>query len=160
MFDPTTLTGFHTWLSLIALVAGVFVVAGLLKSRDYMPWTALFLVTAVATDVTGYFFPVTGVLPSHIVGAVSLAALAAAIVARYGAAYRGLWRWIYAASMVAAQYFLVFVAVAQAFAKVPALNALGATPADPAFGVAQLVVLAVFIVLGLKAVRGFRPVSP
>lgn len=153
MFDPTTLTGFHTWLSLIAMVAGFVVVAGLLKSRDYMPWTVLFLVTAVATDVTGYLFPFNVMLPSHIVGAVSLLVLAAAILARYGFGAAGRWRWIHAASMVTAQYLLVFVAIAQLFAKVPALQALAPTPASPAFGVAQLLVLMVFGYIGLKTVR-------
>ena len=54
----STLTFVHTLLSLIALVAGLVVVIGLLGSRTLPLWTVLFLVTAVATSVTGFFFPV------------------------------------------------------------------------------------------------------
>ena len=57
---------------------------------------------------------------------------------------------------VVALYLNVFVLVVQAFLKVPALNAMAPTQSEPPFLVAQLVVLALFIVLGIVAVRGFR----
>ncbi len=50
MFDPTTLVGFHTWLSLIALGAGLIVAAGLFRGQNHPTWTALFLATAVGTE--------------------------------------------------------------------------------------------------------------
>jgi len=39
-------------------------------------WTSIFLFTTVATSVTGYFFPFHKLLPSHILGAISLVLLA------------------------------------------------------------------------------------
>ncbi len=149
MFDPTTLVGFHTWLSLIALATGLVAVADLLAGRVRGGLTLVYLATAVATDVTGYMFAFTGLLPSHVVGALSLLALAAAIAARgAGAASR-----TYILGIVASVYLLAFVAVAQAFLKVPALNALAPTQSEPPFAIAQGVLLLAFVALGVAALR-------
>jgi len=150
-------TAFHVVLSLVGIVAGLVALAGMLKARRLPGWTAVFLATTVLTSVTGYFFPRDTLLPSHIVGALSLVILAIAIAALYGAKLAGRSRAIYAATATASLYLNVFVLVAQAFQKVPALNALAPTPAAPAFGVAQGIVLVAFVVLGWKAVRQFHP---
>jgi hypothetical protein len=152
MFDPTTYTGFHTWLSLIALAAGFPVVAGMLAGRERRGWTVLFLVTAIGTSVTGFGFPFNGVLPSHVVGAVALVVLAIALVARYGRNLAGRWRAAYAVAMVVSVYLLAFVAVAQIFQKVPVLAAMPPT----SFAVAQLALLAGFALLTVRTVKRFR----
>ena len=95
MFDPTTLVGFHTWLSLIALAAGLVVTGGLLRGRRLPGWTGVFLATAVATSATGFLLPAPHFLPSHAVGILALASLAVAILARYRFRMAGAWRWIY-----------------------------------------------------------------
>jgi hypothetical protein len=78
-----TFTLFHVALSLAGISAGFVALAGMLVSRRYPGWTAIFLTTTVLTSVTGYFFPVGRILPSHIVGAISLVVLAVAIFALY-----------------------------------------------------------------------------
>jgi len=156
IFDPSTFTGFHTDLSVIALISGFVVVIGMLASRRLAFWTMLFLATAVLTDVTGYGFKTSGILPSQILGAISLVVLLAAILALYVYGLAGSWRWIYTTSGVATLYFLVFVAITQAFAKVPSLHALAPTQSEPPFAIAQLVALAIFILLGIAAARLFR----
>jgi len=155
--DLATLTAVHTGISLIAIVAGFPVMAGLSRGGVAPFWTPLFLVTAIATSVTGYFFPFNGVLPSHIVGAVALLILAVTLYAAYGAHYAGSWRWIYAAGIVASQFLLIFVLIAQAFAKVPLLKALAPTQSEPPFAIAQLIAFAIFVVLGFRAARRFTP---
>ena len=127
MFDPTTLVGFHTWLSLIALAAGVVVVGGLLGGRSLPGWTGVFLAAAVGTSATGFLFPFTRFLPSHAFGVVALAALAVAILARYRFRLAGAWRWIYIVTAITNVYLLAFVGVVQAFQKAPALQALAPT---------------------------------
>lgn len=159
MFDPTTLTGIHTDISLLAILAGLPVVSGLIAGRSRPVLEAVFLVLAVATSVTGFLFPFNGVLPSHVVGAIALLVLAAALYARYGAGLAGSWRAVHAGSAVASLYFLVFVGVAQAFGKIPALHAAAPTQSEPPFAVAQGAVLVAFIALGLAAVRAQRPVA-
>lgn len=153
MFDPTTFVGFHTWLSLVAIAVGLPVVAGLLSGQISRRWTGLYLSTAIATSATGFGFPTSAVLPSHIVGAISLVLLLAAAYALYAKALRGGWRRLYAITAMLGYYLLVFVALAQAFMKVPALQALAPTQSEPPFAIAQGVVLAVFVALTFLAAR-------
>lgn len=153
MFDITTFTGFHTWLSLIALASGLLLIFDLLTSRLAPRLTALFFVTAVGTNVTGFLFPFNGFLPSHGVGILSSVALALALTARYGFALTRAWRWIYAVNLVIGVYFLGFVAIAQIFQKVPALAAAGSMP----FVLCELALLIAAIVLIVMAVKRFHP---
>src|SRR4051812_47725530 len=156
MFDPTTLVGFHTWLSLIALAAGAVVTIALILAPPRPAWTAVFLVTAVATSATGFALPFTNVLPSHIVGGIALVVLAVALLAQYGFRLAGAWRWIYAVAAITSVYLLAFVGVAQAFSKIAALHALAPTQSEAPFAVAQLAVLALFVALAVVAVRAAR----
>src|SRR5882724_13399679 len=151
-----TFTEVHVVLSLVAIAAGFVVMTGLLGGRDRGGWTALFLVTTVATSVTGFGFPVDHLLPSHVVGIVSLVVLAVAILARYGLRLRGAWRPVYVVGAALALYFNVFVGVVQAFLKVPALHTLAPQQTEPPFLVAQLLVLAAFILLTVVATKRFR----
>jgi hypothetical protein len=112
----------------------------------------MFLATTALTSATGYGFPFHELLPSHIVGAVSLAVLALAAFALYGRKLAGGWKKTYVVSAVAALYFNVFVLVVQAFLKVPTLHALAPTQSEPPFAVAQLVVLLMFVAAGVVAV--------
>ena len=97
------------------------------------------------------------ILPSHIVGVLSLVVLAVTLAGLYIYRLAGAWRWLYVATAVFALYLNVFVGVVQAFAKVPFLNALAPTQKDLPFIVAQGVVLLIFVYFGIKAVRSFHP---
>ena len=151
-----TFTAVHVVLSLIGIVAGFVVLFSFFRGKRLRVWTALFLLTTVATSVTGFAFPVDHLLPSHIVGVISLVVLAVAIVALFGLHFRGVWRGIYVVSTALALYFNVFVGVTQAFLKVPALHALAPQQTEPPFVVAQLSVLALFVLLTVVAVKRFR----
>jgi magnesium-transporting ATPase (P-type) len=118
---------FHVVLSLVGIVAGLIVLGGMLGSKKLEGWTALFLATTVLTSATGFLFPFVKILPSHIVGVISLAVLAVAIVALYVCRLAGRWRWIYVASAVFALYLNAFVGVVQAFLKIPSLKAMAPT---------------------------------
>ncbi len=152
----STFTLFHVILSFVGIGSGFLVAYGFLKAKRYDCGTAIFLVTTVLTSVTGFFFPVKHLLPSHVVGIISLLVLALAILARYALHLVGAWRWIYVVTAMFALYLNVFVLVVQAFEKVPALKALAPTQKEPPFLIAQLAVMAVFIVLGVFAVKNFR----
>ncbi len=152
-----TFTLVHVVISLIGIASGLIVLFGMFASRRLEGWTALFLITTVLTSVTGFLFPFEQLLPSHIVGILSLIVLAIAIVALYGLRLERSWRWIYVASAVLSLYLNVFVAVVQAFLKVASLNALAPTQASPVFMLTQGIVLVIFVVLGALAVRSFHP---
>ena len=156
MTGLAVLTLLHTAISIVGICSGLGVLALMIEGRDNPGWTAVFLTTTVLTSVTGYFFPFTRLLPSHVVGAVSLVVLAVVLYARYGRAEQGRWRTVFLVGSVLALWLNVFVLVAQLFAKVPALHDLAPTQSEPPFGITQLVVLAVFVVLGLRAVKRAR----
>jgi uncharacterized membrane protein SirB2 len=152
----STFTLVHVLLSLAGIGSGFIVVYGLLTGKRLDGWTLIFLTTTVLTSVTGFLFPVEHLLPSHVVGIISLVALAFATLARYALRLANAWRWIYVVSAVLALYLNSFVAVVQSFLKIPALKALAPTQKEPPFLVAQLVVMAIFIAIGIFAVKKFH----
>jgi hypothetical protein len=147
----------HVALSLIALVAGLVVLYGLLQGRALRGWMELFLVTLILTSVTGFPLPPFGLDPPRMVGILSLVLLAVAVLAIYVFRVSGPWRWIFVVTAMAALYLDAFVGVIQAFAKLPALHELAPTGSEPPFLIAQVIVLVFFVVLGFLAARRFHP---
>lgn len=157
MADLTLLTAIHTALSLVALVAGMAAVMRLFGQALPPYWTPLFLVTAVATSATGFLFPFTGPTPAFVTGIIALLVLAPTLAARHVFGAAGPWRAVQAVGIVASEYLLVFVAIAQAFMKVPLLHPLAPTLSEPPFAVAQVLALALFLWLGWRAGRQAGP---
>lgn len=155
--DLTAFAWLHTLISLVPLVAGAVVVANLIRSEEQPAWTWIFFATIIATSVTGFGFPFQRFLPSHGVGIVSLIVLFAALIARFAFRLQGHARWIYVVGIVAGLWLDWFVLVAQAFNKVDALRALAPTQSEPPFAIAEAVVMLVFVVIGVVAVRAYRP---
>lgn len=152
-----TFTVVHVVISLIGIASGIAVLLGMLNDKKLESATALFLATTVLTSVTGFMFPFSQLLPSHVVGAISLAALAVALIALYGQRLSGAWRSIYIVTATIALYLNVFVGVVQAFQKVSFLRPLAPTQAEAPFVITQLAVLVLFAVLGFLAIRNFYP---
>jgi hypothetical protein len=152
----TIFTLVHVFISLIGIGSGLVVAYGLLTGRRFDLWTVIFLTTTVATSVTGFFFPIEQLLPSHIVGILSLVVLAVCLVARYRFCLASAWRWIFVVTAMVALYFNVFVLIAQTFLKVPMFHELAPTQSEPPFLVAQLLNLLLFIGLTVPAVIKFR----
>ena len=150
-------TTLHVVLSLIGLLSGVVVVFGMLAGQRLPTWTALFLATTILTSVTGFMFPFSRLLPSHMVGIISLLVLAIAVPAYYGFRLAGPWRWVYVVTAVIALYLNAFVAVVQAFQKLPVLAPLAPTQSEPPFVAAQLALLVIATLLVALAVRAFHP---
>lgn len=107
------------------------------------------------TSVTGFGFSFAGLLPSHVVGIISLVVLALVIVARYLRHLAGAWRGVYVVGAVFALYLNVFVLVVQLFTRLPALVVAAPTRKEPPFLVTQLLVVALFVWLGRAALKGF-----
>ena len=147
----------HTLISLIAIFTGFVVLFGLFAGNRVDGWTKWFLITAVATTVTGFFFPFHGMTPAIKLGIISSVVLVVTIYARYAKHLAGAWRWIYAVGAVLTLYFNVFVGIVQSFEKIPALNAMAPTQTEQPFQLTQLSVLGLFVVLGFVAAIRFRP---
>ena len=160
-----TFTQFHVIISLIAILSGIVVAFGMLGARLMPGTTSLFLITTVATSVTGLMFEtpadaprVIGSLdPAKIIGLISLIVLALAILALYVYKLAGAWRGTYVVSAMIALYFNCFVLVVQSFQKIAFFHALAPTQKEPPFAVAQGVLLILFIGLGIAAFKKFRP---
>jgi hypothetical protein len=158
----STLVLVHVIISLIAIVAGLIVMFKMLGSDRVPGLTAIFLLFTILTSATGFVIPpllTDKLLPSHIIGILSLVLLAIACFALYGQKLSGMWRWIYVVTALVSLYLNVFVLVIQSFLKVPALSAIapGNPPAGPVFAIAQGVVLVFFAIVTIGAVRRFRP---
>jgi hypothetical protein len=152
----------HVIISLVGIVAGFIVMFGMLGSNRMPGLTALFLLLTILTSATGFLIPpllFEKLLPSHMIGVLSLILLAIACYALYGARLSGSWRWIYVLTALLAQYFNVFVLVIQSFLKIGPLHALAPSvpPSEPPFAVAQGIVLVFFIIFIVGAIRRFHP---
>lgn len=158
----STFVTVHVVISLIGIVAGIIVMFGMLGSSRMPGLTAIFLSTTILTSATGFVIPPLvseKFLPSHLFGFLSLGLLAVACFALYGKKLSGAWRWIYVLTALISLYN-VFVLVIQSFLKVPALHALAPSvpPAEPPFAIAQGIVLVLFVIAIIGAVRRYRPV--
>jgi hypothetical protein len=160
MFDLKTFTLIHVGISLFAIASGFVAVFGMIAGKYLKSWTALFLVTTIATSATGFGFPIKGVTPGIVFGVISLVVLAIAVYALYAGHLAGPWRLVYVVTAVLALYLNFFVLIVQSFQKLPALAALAPTQSERPFAIAQLVALFAFISLGVLAARRFRSSSP
>lgn len=107
--------------------------------------------------MTGFFFPLKAIGPPHVFGVISLVLLSATLLALYAYRLAGSWRWIYVVTALIALYLNVVVGVVQAFQKPAFLQPLAPTQSEPPFLVAQVIVLAIFVVLGFMAMKRFHP---
>src|SRR5260370_37762074 len=109
----------HVIISLIAIVAGIIVMFGLLGSNPMPGLTGIFLLFTILTSATGFLFPFEKLLPSHMIGILSLVLLAIACIALYGMKLSGPLRWIFVLTAKVCLYFNVFVLVIQSFLTIP-----------------------------------------
>lgn len=150
-------TMFHVILSLIGIAAGIVALNGWLHGRRVTRMTGVFLLTTLATSLTGFLFPFHGFTPAIGVGILSTLLLLAAMLAYYRFGLSGRARPIFVICAVASLYFNVFVLIVQAFLKVPALHVLAPAGNEPPFAITQGLVLVVFLLLGYLALGRFRP---
>jgi hypothetical protein len=152
----------HVIISLIGIVAGIIVMFGMLGSNRMPGLTAIFLLFTILTSATGFLIPPLvsdKLLPSHIIGALSLVLLAVACIALYGQKLSGWWRLTYVLTALISLYFNVFVLVIQSFLKIPALHALAPSvpPSEPPFAIVQGILLVFFVIVIIGAIRRYRP---
>src|SRR6195952_623107 len=107
----STFVTVHVIISLIGIVAGIIVMFGMLGSNRMPGLTAIFLLFTILTSATGFLIPplvTEKLLPSHIIGALSLVLLAVACFALYGQKLSGRWRGVYVVTALISLYLNVF----------------------------------------------------
>ena len=85
-------TTLHVIISLLGIASGLVVLAAMLGGREPRSLTALFLCSTVLTSATGFLFHSAKIGPPHVVGLISLAVLALALVGLYVKHLKGVWR--------------------------------------------------------------------
>lgn len=150
----------HTLVSIFAVLIGAAAIADLTRSRVTSTPIKVFFAAAAATSLSGFFLPLPGVSPAVVVGLVALTVLAAVAIARPRVQTSPVARWVYAGGFVVSHYLLVFVAIAQTFAKVGLLQSLAPTQSEPPFAIVQAATLAAFLGVGLITAVRFRPDRP
>jgi hypothetical protein len=150
----------HVALCFIALLAGALVLIALCRGRREPTWDAVLLLSTALISLTGFALPSPPGTPTpdpaRIVGAIELVVVVIAALALYLGHLARAWRGTYIASIVLAVYFNAFVAVAQAFLKIGFLHAFAPTGKESPFLIAQLVTLALFVVIGVTAFKRYR----
>ncbi|MBR0797661.1 hypothetical protein JQ615_19950 [Bradyrhizobium jicamae] len=159
-----TFTLVHVIISLIGVAVGLIVMFGLLGSNPMPALTAIFLLFTILTNATGFLFPFTHLLPSHMIAILSLVLLAIACIALYAMQLAGAWRAIYVVTAMISLYLNIFVLIIQSFLKIPSLQALAPAvppnpPSGPVFAVVQGIVLVFFVLVIIGAWRRFRPMA-
>jgi len=155
----STFTLIHVVISLIGILTGFVVIFGMFRSKRMNGMTAIFLLMTTLTSVTGFCFPNEHITPGIKIVIISMVVLVICVLARYAGHLRGASRWLYVVSALLAPYFNVFVLVVQSFLKIPALHALAPTGTETPFVIAQALVLLIFVVLGILAVKKFHPAT-
>ena len=150
----------HVAVCFIALLAGALVLIALCGGLRQPAWETVLLLSTALISLTG--FPLASPPgtptpdPARILGVIELVIVAIAAFALYVGHLARAWRVVYVGTIVLAVYFNVFVTVAQAFMKIGFLHALAPTGKEPPFLIAQLLALALFVVIGVTALRKYR----
>ena len=152
-----TFTFLHVVLSLVGIMTGFIVIALMLSNAAIAGWNGFFLVSTALTSLTGFLFPFGGFTAGQAIGIVSLIVLAIAMVAVWGRRLSGIWRPVYIGAALAALYLNVVVGVVQSFQKFVYLHQLAPNGSESPLVVTQLVVLVLFIILGIAAIRRYHP---
>jgi hypothetical protein len=147
----------HVALCFIALLAGAVVLTALCNGRHQPTATAVLLLSTALICLTGFVLPSPPGTPTpdpaRILGVIELVVVLIAALALYVKHLAHAWRGTYLVTIVLAVYFNAFVAVAQAFLKIDFLHAFAPTGKEPPFLIAQLLTLALFVVIGVTTLK-------
>ena len=149
----------HVAICFVGLLAGAVVLIAFCRGEHQPTWAATLLASSALISLTGFVLPSPPGTPmpdpARIVGIGLLVVVVIAAFALYINHLTRAWRAIYIVAMVLAVYLNAFVAVTQAFLKIGPLHALAPTGKEPPFLIAQLLTLAVFVVVCVAALRRF-----
>jgi hypothetical protein len=156
------LTFIYIVLGLIAIGAGTMVLFGLLTGLLSNKWAVLFLKCSLAASVTGLLIPFKHFTLTQEAAMLSVYGAGVAVLAWRKFHFMGVWKSIFAWSITLVLYLNIVVAITQVFKRISLFNPPIPTQFDLPFLVTQSVVLTIFVVLGIVAVKRFRhkPIHP
>jgi hypothetical protein len=146
--------------SLFAMFAGMMVVRDMRKMRPLGIWNPLFFISTIVTAAAGFLFPPMTFGPPMTICWVLLGLLALGLFTLYATQLNGVWRWIYALTIIGGLYLNVFMGITQAFERIPVLHRYAPTDREPPYVAAQFLVFLGFLIVGFIAARRFRATGP
>jgi len=150
-------TVLHTALSVIGILTGLLVLQRMVRMRPLGASNNIFLLSTILTSASGFFFPIVRIGPAHIVGVVSLVALAAAAAALWVGNLYGFWRGVYVVSITLALWLNIVVGIIQVFRKFAPLHRLAPNGNEPILLAAQAAAFLFVAGLGWLAFKRFHP---
>jgi hypothetical protein len=150
------LTFIYFGLELIAIGAGAMALFGLLTGILLNKWAVLFLKSSLAIGVTALLIPFKYFTLTQEAAMLSVYGTGVAVLAWRKFHFRGVWQSIFAWSITLVLYLNIVVAFTQAFKRISLFIPMNPTQFDMPFLATQSVVLAIFVVLGIVAVKRFR----
>jgi hypothetical protein len=156
------LTFIYFGLELIAIGAGAMALFGLLTGLLPNKWVVLFLKCSLVASVTALLIPFKHFTLTQEAAMLSVYGTGAAVLAWRKFHFMGVWQSIFVWSITLVLYLNVVVAITQVLKRISPFKPLNPTQFDMPFLATQSVVLAVFVVLGIVAVKRFKhkPIHP
>lgn len=149
----------HVVICFVGLLAGALVLIALCRGKHQATWVATLLASTALISLTGFVLPSPPGTPTpdpaRIVGVLELVLVVIAAFALYVKHLTRGWHVTYIVTVVLAVYFNAFVAVTQGFLKIGLLHTLAPTGKEPPFLIAQLLTLALFVVVCVIGLRRF-----
>ena len=150
----------HAMLGLLGIGFGVAVMVRFFAGKRLNRLPALFFAVTLMGIFTGFGFPFDRLLTTHIVGILLLLVLVVTIPAYCMFSLAAAWRRIFVVGSSTVLYLNLVVLILHLFLKFPAIRALTLTHKGTAFLIAQLIVLALFVVFTTLATMKFYPEQP
>ena len=150
------LTFIYIVLGLIAIWAGARVLFGLLTGILLNKWAVLFLKCSLVTSVTALLVPFEHFTLTQEASMLSVYLAGVAVWAWHKFHLTGVWRSIFALSTTLILYLNIVVAITQVFKQISLFNPSILAQLDLPFLATQSVVLVIFVVLSIVAVKRFR----
>jgi hypothetical protein len=150
------LTFIYFGLELIAIGAGAMALFRLLTGLLPKKWAVLFLKCSLVASVTVLLIPFKHFTLTQEAAMLSVYGTGVAVLAWRKFHFIGVWQSIFAWSITLVLYLNIVVAITQAFRRISRFNPPIPTQFDLPFLATQSVVLAIFVMLGMVAVKRFR----
>jgi len=151
-----TLRFVYTVCDLLAIGAGTKVLFGLLTGELIEKWAVLFLRCTLAASVIGLFFPLDDFVLVQRRSMLTVYVSGVAILAWRKFHLSGVWHSIFALTITTVLYLNVVVAIDQAFEQMLRFTRLAPAQFELTSGATQCVVMVVFAVIGIVAVKRFH----
>jgi hypothetical protein len=150
----------HATLGLLGIGSGVAVMVRFFAAKRLSRLPVLFFAVTLMEIFTGFGFPFDRLLTPHIVGILLLFVLVVTIPAYCMFSLAAAWRRTFVVGSSTVLYLNLVVLILHSFLNFPTIHSMTSSQKGTAFLIAQLIVLALFVVFTTLATMKFHPEQP